>query len=181
MKLFFILITLISFSCGAQEEVAFEFASYQNKDLSESNIPIVKIHHYWRIYLGGKIEVIDRDGKCEIVQIDSSLISKLKVASVEGLEKFRNKTKPSANHFYAGYYSYLKMGDESVCFNPYDVDEDLKEALKNIEDAIETAANKNSTNSSLPENMTESIQDTHSKSNLKPNASPPPQMIITED
>ncbi len=181
MKLFVILVTIISFSCSAQEEIAFEFASYQNKDLSKSNTPIVKTHHYWRIYTSGKIEVIDRDGKCEIVQIDSSLISKLQVATMEGLEKFRNKTKPPANQFYAGYYSYFKMGNETVCFNPYKVNEDLKKALKNVEDAIEGVSNKDSGNCSLPANLVTSIQETHSKSNLKPNASPPPQMIITKD
>lgn len=174
MKLFLIIVTLISFSCSGQEEAAFEFASYQNKDLSENNTPIVKTEHYYRIYLSGRIEVIDRAGKCAIVQIDPSLISKLKVATTEGLDKFRNKTKPPTNQFYAGYYSYLKMGDESVCFNPYDVHEKLKEALKNIEDAINKVENKSPVNCSIPDNLSESIQDAHAKSNLKTNASPPP-------
>jgi len=181
MKLIVVLITLISFSCRAQDEIAFEFASYQNKDLTKSNTPIVKIDHYWRMYVNGKVEVIDSDGKCTVVQIDSLLIDELKVATADGLERFRNKTKPPANHFYAGYYSFLKVGQATVCFNPYDVNEDLKEALKNIEDAIEAVVNKTSASCDLPDNLTESIQDTHSKSNLKPNASPPPQMIITED
>ncbi len=180
MKLISLVVMLFSFSCLAQNEIAYEFVSYQNKDLAKDNTPIVKIDHYWKIYASGKVQVIDRAGKCTELILDVAVIQLLDKATNDGLENFRNKTSPPANEFYAGYYSFLKKGDETICFNPYDVDDNLKKALQDIETAIKNG-NGSTSNCSLPENLTALIQTTHSKSNLRTNASPPPGIVIDDN
>ena len=160
MKLLVIL--LISFSGIAQNEVAYEFASYQNKDITKSNVPIVKVHHYMKIYTTGKVEAINKDGKCSTHYLDSRLTNQLNTATAKGLEEFRNKMTLPENHFYAGFYSYLKMGEETVCFNPYNVEGQLKKALKDIENSIEEEKTNVRSNCSFPTNLAQSIRDTHS-------------------
>lgn len=176
MRLFTILIAFISFSCLAQGDIIYEFASYQNKEVTENYEPIVKVQHYWKIYSNGKLEAIDENGKCTEHMLDVAILKQLNASTKKGLEKFRNQTEPLPDHFYAGHYSFLKKGTETVCFNPYDVDKKLKKTLENIEKSIEKGKNHTVSKCTLPENMSELIQKTHSKSNLEPNADPPPQM-----
>lgn len=181
MKLHLILITLISFSCFSQQEVAFEFAYYQNKESDQYNIPIVKVEQYWKIYSNGKIEVINIEGICTIFQLDSTIFNNLNTITQNGLETFRNKTKLQENQFYAGNYSFLKKGAQTVCFNPYDVEVSLKKVLTKIENTIKNQKTNAFANCTLPLNLNELIQETHSISNLIPNADPPSFINNKED
>lgn len=175
MKLFTFLLTLLSFTCLAQDKIAFEFASYQHRDIAKSDMPNLDIELYWKIDVNGKLEVISEDGKCAEIMLDITLLDKLNLATKNGLKTFRNDTKPPAHLFYAGYYSFLKKGEEAVCFNPHNVREDLKQALEAIEKTIEEKKNQTTSNCDLPEKLPELIEATHAVSNLNLNAPPPPE------
>lgn len=163
------------FESNAQDSFEFEFATYEYNSTRLDSKDDLKIYRYLKLYSDGKVEIMNEEGELSSVQIEKKLIDDLIDVTSSGINKFKNTVKPKPNQYYAGKYSFLKKDEESICFNPYGVDKQLKTALSNIVEAIKNKkATKESKSFEITDELIKSIKQTHNSSNLKPIAPPPP-------
>lgn len=137
----------------------------------------VKIFGYFKLFPDGKVELINKNGSRRSIHIDKRFFLKLDSVTLVGLDHFRNKIPPKPNSFFAGQYSFLTNGIETLCFSDVEVKKELSQILKEIRMAIKEKKGVYQIGGIVISNeLINQIKSTHSISNLLPIASPPPMM-----
>lgn len=180
---YLILLVVLSFfnDLKAQGKEAYLLLIYEYDSDRLSSKDEVKVFGYYQLFPDGKFEYTNKNGCFLDTQIDSKLYAELDSVTKSGLESFRNKLPPRPNRFYAGYYSFLMKGNQALCFNPYDINQEIKAVLLNIEAALEQQKIKYKVEVvGLEDEIIQKLKSTHDMANLSPIASPPPMKAPTK-
>jgi hypothetical protein len=181
MKLTLILLVsmqiLASFSSTKKTKgITYVFYEYDSERLkTREEIKFFQLVH---VHSSGYAELLTGDGKSFRLQIDKTLVDKIMLLSRNGLKAQVPITEHSKTTRYAGQYAYLSVKNEKICFNPNNIEEELRTVLTELDNQIKNQPRHQMDHFIiLSDKLKNSIKSTHKQSNLSPIANPPPMML----